>query len=307
VSHSFSYGGQAVVEGVMIRGQRFATVACRKPGGEIVTRSEELTWAASRDQARQIPVLRGMLLLWETMQLGVRSLTFSSQIADGRDPATTISRASIFLAIALSVSVSAALFFVGPLLLTSWLEPRFGHASAVTFEGLIRLTVLLAYVWAIGFVPGVRRLFQHHGAEHKAVNAYEAGVPLTPENVQRFSVIHARCGTNFLLTVMLVSIVVFGLLGAQPLWTELLSRVLLIPLIAGIAYEVLRFTAAHGDNRFVRVLAQPSLELQSLTTREPSDEQVELAILALRSVLVLDGILVEEPDTALKPAAVRID
>lgn len=283
----------------MIRGQRFAAVACRKADGELVTRTEELRWEM-RDQARNVPILRGILLLWETMQLGVRSLTFSSHVADGRDPNTTMSKAAILLAIALSLSVSTLLFFISPLLMTTWLEPRLGHASAVTFEGLIRLTVLLAYVWVIAFVPGVRRLFQHHGAEHKAVNAYEAGAPLTLESVRRFSVIHDRCGTNFLLTVMLVSIAVFGVLGEQPFWSEVLSRVLLIPVIAGLAYEWLRFTAAYSGNRLVRLLAQPSLDLQAFTTRQPTDEQIDLAIYALRMVLVLDGVLAEEP-AALGP------
>lgn len=298
----FYYGGQAVVEGVMMRGQRYATVACRKPDGEIVTRIEELR-GAMRAEAREVPVLRGILLLWETMQLGVRSLTFSSQIADGRNPDTIQSKAATFLAIGLSVAFSALLFFVGPLMLTAWLEPRVGHAATVTIEGLVRLLALLGYVFAIGLVPGVHRLFQHHGAEHKTVNAYEAGAPLTPESVRRFSVIHTRCGTSFLLTVMLVSIVVFGLLGSQPLWSELVSRVLLIPVIAGLAYEILRFTADHYDNPIVRFAIQPNLELQYFTTREPNDEQIELAILALRSVLVLDGVLSDEPVGALTPRA----
>lgn len=306
MERSFTYGGQAVVEGVMIRGQRFAAVSCRKSDGSIVSRTEELRWEM-RDQARNIPVLRGMLLLWETMQLGVRSLTFSSHIADGRDPNTAMSKAAILLAIALSLSVSTMLFFVGPLLMTNWLEPRLGHASTVTFEGLIRLTVLLAYVWVIGFVPGVRRLFQHHGAEHKAVNAYEAGAPLTLESVRRFSVIHDRCGTNFLLTVMLLSIVVFGLLGDQSLLGEVLSRVLLIPVIAGLAYEGLRFTAAYHHNRIVRMLAQPSLELQTFTTREPVDEQIDLALHALRTVLVLDGVLSDETEPVLAPVTIPVE
>lgn len=306
MDRTFTYGGQAVVEGVMIRGQRFAGVACRRADGEIITRTEELRWEM-RERARNVPVLRGMLLLWETLQLGVRCLTFSSHVADGRDPNTTMSKAAILLAIALSLSVSALLFFVSPLLMTTWLEPKLGHASAVTFEGLIRLLVLLGYVWVIGFVPGVRRLFQHHGAEHKAVNAYEVGAPLTLESVRRFSVIHDRCGTNFLLTVMLMSIVVFGLLGEQPLWSEVLSRVLLIPVIAGLAYEGLRFTAAYADNRLVRMLAQPSLDLQSFTTRQPTDEQVELAIYALRMVLVLDGVLTEEPAGTFAPATIPVE
>lgn len=301
MAQRFYYGGQAVIEGVMMRGRRYATVACRRPDGAIVTRTEELR-GAIRDEARRLPVLRGVLLLWETMQLGVRSLTFSSQVADGRDPDAPASRGATIFAISMSVGFAALLFFVTPLVLTAWLEPRVGHTSVIWFEGLLRLTLLLGYVWAIGLVPGVRRLFEHHGAEHKTVNAYEAGAPLTPENVRRFSVIHTRCGTSFLLTVMLVSILVFGVVGDQPLWLDVLSRVTLIPLIAGLAYEVLRFTADHNDNPVVRILTRPNMELQYFTTREPSDEQIELAILALRDVLVLDGVLVDQPVGVLAPA-----
>jgi uncharacterized protein YqhQ len=173
----------------------------------------------------------------------------------------------------------------------------------VTFEGLVRLLVLLGYLTAIGYVPGVNRLFAHHGAEHKTVNAYEAGAPLTLESVRRYSVIHTRCGTSFMLTVMLVSIAVFGVLGSQPLWQELTSRVVFIPIIAGIAYEFLRFTADHYDNTFIRFITRPNLELQLFTTREPDDAQLELAILALRTVLVLDGVLASE--SAALPAGLE--
>jgi uncharacterized protein YqhQ len=302
----FAYGGQAVIEGVMVRGQRYATVACRRRDGEIVMRTEELR-GRLREQTRELPVLRGMLLLWETMQVGVRCLFFSSQVADGRDPDAPMSKASVLLAIGISLACSAALFFAGPLLLTAWLEPRIGHPATVTVEGLIRLLALLASVWAIGFVPGVRRLFEHHGAEHMTVNAYEAGAPLTVEGVRRFSVIHPRCGTNFLLTVMITSIFVFGLLGAQPFWSELVSRLLLIPVIAGLAYEALRFTARYQDHPLVNILAQPNLELQAFTTRQPTDDQIEVAILALRTVLELDGVLEDEPGGALSPVPVVAD
>lgn len=297
------YGGQAVIEGILIRGQRHAAVCCRNPEGELVTRVEQLPGIMQGDAGR-LPVLRGVLLLAETMQLGVRSLIFSSLVADRRDPSATASRATILSAIAFSLSVALALFFVGPLLLTSWVEPRLGHGAMVMFEGLVRLTALLVYVWAIGFVPGVRRLFEHHGAEHMTVNAYEAGSPLTVESIRRFSVIHKRCGTNFLLTVMIVSIAVFALLGSQPLWSELLSRIILVPVIAGLAYEALRLMAVHGDNPIVAIISRPNLDLQTLTTRPPTDEQIELAITAMRTVLVLDGLLEEEPAGVPVPVTV---
>lgn len=305
MSERFYYGGQAVVEGVMMRGRRYATTACRRPDGTIVTRTEELS-NAMREQTRQIPILRGVLLLWETMQLGVRSLFFSTQVAEGGDPEQSLPRRTMIFAIATSLLFSVALFFVTPLILTAWLESRVGHSSAMMFEALLRLTLLLGYLFAIGTIPAVRRLFAHHGAEHKTVNAYEAGAPLTKESIRAYSVIHTRCGTSFLLTVMLISIIVFALVGQQPMWVELISRVTLIPLIAGAAYEVLRFTADHYDNRLVRILIRPNLELQYFTTREPNDEQLELAIIALRSVLALDGVIVGEPVEGLQPVPVPV-
>lgn len=296
MSQKFYYGGQAVIEGVMMRGQRYATTVCRQPDGSVVSRTEELS-GALREQSRQIPVVRGVALLWETMQLGVRSLFFSSQVADGRDPEAPLARGAMLFAVATSLLFSVLIFFITPLVLTAWMEPRLGHTSMVMFEGLVRLLILLGYLFTIGRIPTVRRLFAHHGAEHKTVNAYEAGAPLTPESVRAFSVIHTRCGTSFLLTVMLISTFVFGALGSQPLWLEIISRIVLIPAIAGLAYEVLRFTADHYDNRFIRILIRPNLELQYFTTREPSDAQLELAIFALRHVLVLDGVLAAEPVT----------
>src|SRR5215204_4802620 len=298
MSNRPGYGGQAVIEGVLIRGHRHAVVCCRDRQGELVTRTETLP-GITQGPASQIPILRGMLLLWETMQLGVRALLFSSQLADGCEPDSVASRGRVISAIAISLTVSALLFFVGPLALTAWLEPRLGNPAMVMFEGLLRLTALLAYVYCIGFVPGVRRLFEHHGAEHMTVNAYEDGAPLTVESVRRFSVIHRRCGTNFLLTVMLVSIGVFALLGAQPLSSEIISRVVLIPVIAGLAYEALRLMADRPDNALVRFISQPSLELQALTTRQPTDDQIDLAIVAMRRVLALDGLLDEEPASVL--------
>jgi uncharacterized protein YqhQ len=290
----------------MIRGQRYATVACRRRDGQIITRTEELQ-GRLREQTRELPILRGMLLLWETMQVGVRCLFFSSQVADGRDPDAPMDKGAVLLAIGISITCSAALFFAGPLLLTAWLEPRIGHPATVTFEGLVRLLALLGYVWAIGFVPGVRRLFEHHGAEHMTVNAYEAGAPLTVEGVRRFSVIHPRCGTNFLLTVMITSMFVFGALGTQPFWSEMVSRLVLIPVIAGLAYEALRFTARYQHHPLVRILAQPNLELQTFTTRQPTDEQIEVAILALNAVLVLDGVIADESGAVLAPVAITAD
>jgi uncharacterized protein YqhQ len=303
VARPAHYGGQAVIEGIMIRGQRWAAVACRRPDGGVVIRREPLT-AAGRPSP--VPFVRGVLALAETMQVGVRCLFFSNQIAEGRPHGEPMSRRAVATAIGVSLLCAALIFFLLPLMLTTWLEPRVGHPATAVFEGLVRLLVLLGYLAAVSRLPSVRRLFEHHGAEHMAVNAYEAGVPLTPERVREFSVIHDRCGTSFMLIVMLVSIPVFALVGAAPLHVQALSRVLLIPAIAAVAYELFKLMSAYLHHPLVRLLIQPNLELQQYTTRAPSDDQIELALIALREVLTLDGALDDDADGQWAPAAVLV-
>ena len=284
------YGGQAVIEGVMMRGARHMAVAVRQPDGEIRLKSEALGGLYT-GRLRSLPLVRGAIILWETMALGLRALVFSSQVAAGLEgEEEEPSPAYIWGVLAVTMLVAAAVFFVGPVLLTGWLESQLGNDTlVVAIEGLLRLFLLLAYIWLIGFVPDIKRVFAYHGAEHRTINAWEAGAPLEVESVRRFGNAHTRCGTGFLLTVAVVAMVVFIMLGMPTWWWRILSRIVLIPVVAAISYEIIRFSADFGRYRLVRWIFKPSLALQALTTRDPDDGQIEVAIAALREVLVGDG------------------
>lgn len=297
----FYYGGQAVIEGVMIRGAHHMSVAVRRPDGQIALKVEQLS-SALGVKLRRIPLLRGVIVLWETLALGTRALVFSSQAAVGDEE--EIDPFAIWLSLGAAMIVALAVFFAGPALLTGWLESLFGnHLAAVLAEGVLRLALVVGYIFAIGFLPDIRRVFAYHGAEHKAIHALEAGMPLTPIVVQQYSTAHARCGTAFLLTVAIVSVIVFAMLGSHDLVPRLLSRIVLVPVIAGISYEVIRLSAANQSNPLGYILAWPGLMLQRLTTREPDDSQVEVAIYALKQVLAADGVplVADEPDAHSQP------
>jgi uncharacterized protein YqhQ len=277
------YGGQAVIEGVMIRGPHSVAVACRRPDGDIAVRREALG-GAYIGLLRRIPFLRGVIVLWETLALGMRSLLFSSNVALGEEE-KEISPAAVIGMGLMALALVAVLFFAGPVLLTGWLDDRIGSSAVVVIiEGLVRLAILLAYLGLIGLVPDIRRVFAYHGAEHKSIHALEAGDPLEPASVQRHPAAHVRCGTSFLLTV-----VVFAALGSPNLWLRIASRVVLIPVIAALAYELIRLGGRFYENRVARVLMWPNLALQALTTREPDDSQVEVALRALREVMAQEG------------------
>ena len=277
------YGGQAVIEGVMIRGPHSVAVACRRPDGDIAVRGEVLGDVYSGP--RRIPFVRGVIVLGETLALGMRSLIFSSNVALGEEE-KEISPAAVIGMGLTALALVAVLFFAGPVLLTSWLEDRIESSVAVvTIEGLVRLAILLAYVGLIGLVPDIRRVYAYHGAEHKCIHALEAGDPLEPPSVQRHPTAHVRCGTSFLLTVVVVSVVVFAALGSPDLWLRIVSRLVLIPVIAALAYELIRLGGRFYGNRVARVLMWPNLALQRLTTRQPDDSQVEVALRALREVM----------------------
>jgi uncharacterized protein YqhQ len=282
------YGGQAVIEGVMIRGPHSVAVACRRPDGDIVVRREALGGAYT-GLLRRIPFLRGVIVLWETLALGMRSLLFSSNVALGEEE-KEISPAAVISMGLMALALVAVLFFAGPVLLTGWLEDRIGSSTVVVIiEGLVRLAILLAYLGLIALVPDIRRVYAYHGAEHKSIHALEAGDPLEPRSVQRHPTAHVRCGTSFLLTVVVVSVVVFAALGSPNLWLRIASRVVLIPVIAALAYELIRLGGRFYENRVARVLMWPNLALQALTTRQPDDSQVEVALRALREVMVQEG------------------
>ena len=293
------YGGQAVIEGVMIRGPHSVAVACRRPDGEIAVRRETLSGVYT-GLVRRIPFVRGVIVLWETMALGMRSLIFSSNVALGEEENEVSPKAVLGMGLAALVVV-AAIFFAGPVLLTSWLEGRIDSTVVVVvIEGLIRLAILVAYIGLIGLVPDIRRVYAYHGAEHKSIHALEAGDPLEPTAVQRHPTAHVRCGTSFLLTIVVVSVVLFAALGSQELWMRVASRVVLIPVIAAIAYELIRLGGRFYGNPVARVLMWPNLALQKLTTRQPDDSQVEVALRALSEVMALEGI---QPAEAVESTA----
>jgi uncharacterized protein YqhQ len=291
-------GGQAVLEGVMMRGPSNWSVAVRTPQGEIEQVSNSINSVMNRHRIFRLPVIRGVIALGESLAIGFRALAISANYAaqeegDDGEVKTELSRGQLLFAFAIAIGFAIALFKVTPALITNWL-PIETTGVFVVVEGLIRVSIFILYIVLISFLPDLRRVFQYHGAEHKAINAYEAGEELEPERVQRFSLIHPRCGTAFLLWVMVIAIFVFAFLG-QPVWYWLIaSRILLLPLIAGIAYELIRFAGKHSGNKILMTLLAPGLWLQRLTTREPTLDQIEVSVRALREVLRLEGRLTPE-------------
>ena len=272
-----TYGGQAVIEGVMMRGQKAFAIAMRAPDGKIVVHKENLA-AVYRSRLTKIPFVRGVILLWDALGLGMRALTLSANTQTGEDE--KLEGPALYLTLTVSLALGIGLFFLLPAGIGGLAERYLGWSPWLNnlLEGIVRLALLVGYIWAIGFMPDVKRLFGYHGAEHKTINAYEAGVELTPENVAKFSLEHPRCGTAFMLTLVLVSILVFTALGPLSIFWRLASRVLLIPVLAGISLEYIRWTANHLDSPLVRLLIKPNLALQSLTTREPDRSMLEVAI-----------------------------
>jgi uncharacterized protein YqhQ len=291
-------GGQAVLEGVMMRGPSNWSVAVRTPQGEIEQVSNSINSVMNRHRFFRLPVIRGVIALGESLAIGFRALAISANYAaqeegEEGEVKTELSRGQLLFAFAIAIGFAIALFKVTPALITNWL-PIETTGVFVVVEGLIRVSIFILYIVLISFLPDLRRVFQYHGAEHKAINAYEAGEELEPERVQRFSLIHPRCGTAFLLWVMVIAIFVFAFLG-QPVWYWLIaSRILLLPVIAGIAYELIRFAGKHSGNKILMTLLAPGLWLQRLTTREPTLDQLEVSIRALREVLRLEGRLTPE-------------
>ena len=281
-----SYGGQAVIEGVMMRGQKAFAIAMRAPDGKIVIHTEKLA-AVYRSAITKIPFLRGVILLWDALGLGMRALTLSANTQTGEDE--KLEGPALYLTLGLSLTLGVGLFFLLPAALGGWTERLMNSTPSALWignllEGLVRLVLLIGYIWAIGFMPDVKRLFGYHGAEHKTINAFEAGAELTPESVAKFSVEHPRCGTAFMLTLVLLSILAFTALGPLPIFWRLASRVLFIPLLAGVAGEYIRWTANHLGNPIVQWLIKPNLALQHLTTREPDMQMLETAIQSFQSM-----------------------
>jgi uncharacterized protein YqhQ len=327
-------GGQAVLEGVMMRGPSNWAVAVRKPNGQIAQVARPVTSPMTRHWALRLPIVRGIVALGEALTIGFRALAISANYAaqdaagteaqtDARakparpevgtasgasanyavqegdeEVSTELTRGQLIFAFAIAIGFALLLFKVGPALITNWIGIDAGWFVIV--EGLIRVTIFVLYLTLISLLPDLRRVFQYHAAEHKAINAYEAGEELEPARVQRFSLIHPRCGTAFLLWVMVIAIFVFAFFG-RPAWYWLIAtRILLLPLIAGIAYELIRFAGKHTGNRILMALLAPGLWLQRLTTREPTLDQLEVSIRALREVLEREG-------RSVSPAAERVE
>ncbi len=291
MAQQFNYGGQAVIEGVMMRGSRHLAVAVRDPNGNIVFHEKEITSSLYNGAWSRVPFVRGLGLLWDSVGLGVRALNFSADIAMGEE--AEFSGPIAWGTMAISFALAIGLFFLLPAAAADGAHALTGIESPLVgnlFEGLIRLALIIGYMWAIGHIPDIKRLFGYHGAEHKAINAYEAGAPLTPESVARFPLEHPRCGTGFLLVVVVISVLVFSFLGRPSLVIRLASRIVLIPVVAGIAYEYIRLLARNLENPIARILVRPQLALQRLTTQEPSLDMVEVSIAALERVLNAEQI-----------------
>src|SRR3954454_20092846 len=290
---SANVGGQAVLEGVMMRTPSSWAVAVRRPDGGVSCISNPVSSPASRRRWLRLPVIRGVVALVESLTIGFRALAISASVAsaeEGEDGEVSaeLTRGQLIFAFAMAIGFTVIVFKVSPAILTDLL-PIHSTGEFVVVEGLIRVTLLILYLAAISLIPDLRRVFQYHAAEHKAINAYEAGAELTPERVQTYSKIHVRCGTAFLLWVMVIAVFVFALVG-RPAWPILiLSRVLLLPVIAGLAYELIRLGGKHPQNPVVRTRLAPGLWLQSLTPREPTLDQVDVSIQALQEVLAAGG------------------
>ncbi|MFC1934519.1 DUF1385 domain-containing protein [Chloroflexota bacterium] len=281
----FYYGGQAVIEGVMMRGKKTMVTAVRRPDGGLVTDTQPLP-AIYTGRMRQAPFIRGIIVLIEALVLGFKALIYSANVSL-EEEGEKVSGWLVWAIMAVALVFAVALFFMAPLFLTRLLN----ISSSLLFnlvDGLIRVAIFIAYLTVMALMPDIRRVFAYHGAEHKAVNAYEAGIPLEVETVKAYSTAHVRCGTSFLFMVLIISIVVFSLIGLHSLWLMVLSRVILIPVIAALSYEVIYFGARHINNGLIKATMVPGLWLQALTTREPDDSQLEVALLALKGVVAAD-------------------
>lgn len=281
-------GGQAVIEGVMMRAPSGWAVAVRLPSGAIETRSEELPRLSSRSRLARMPFVRGVMVLGESVTLGMRALTWSAQKQAGEEE-EELSNWQLIGSMSLAMLFFAAVFILGPAALADWLS---GDSRVLfgVYEGVIRLAIFVGYIWLIGRMEDIKRVFQYHGAEHKTIHAYEAGEALSVENIQRYRPEHPRCGTNFLLIVLLLAITVFTIIGKGPIWWLITSRLIFIPVIAGMAYEILRYAGLSSDSRLGSALAVPGLWLQRLTTGQPDDGQVEVAVASLIAALDEDSV-----------------
>jgi uncharacterized protein YqhQ len=279
-----NYGGQALVEGVMMRGQKVCAIAARAPDQSILVELQPLG-QIYRSWLAKLPFLRGLLILGDALVLGMRALTFSVNV-QAEEEQEKVEGLPMVLTLLFSLAVGITLFFILPAGIAYLLEVNFGLAGIgiSIVEGLIRLLLLVGYIWGIGFMPEIARVYGYHGAEHKTINAFESGAPMNPESVSRYSREHPRCGTSFLLTVVLFSILIFSLLGPMPIVQRLVSRILLVPILAMLSYEYIRLIAKFQQSSLIKAIISPNLALQRLTTREPDREMLEVAIAAFEAM-----------------------
>jgi len=281
---SLAFGGQAVIEGVMIRSRRHMVICMRKQNGEILTKTEEINSLSERNRILRLPFIRGILALFETLFLGVKGLIFSANaVLEEEDEQFTYKEIAITVLLTLALT---SFFIVVPFLLTTLLK-----LTGVVFnivEAMVRLTIFLVYLKLISLWSELKRVFKFHGAEHKVINAYEAGVDLDVPNAREFSRLHPRCGTSFLFIVLLVSILLFSVMPDLGFFARLAYRVILIPVLGAVSYEILKFSDRHRNSRIMRILVAPGLAFQRLTTREPDDDMISVALEAVKTVIGLD-------------------
>ncbi len=283
-----NYGGQALIEGVMMRGRSSCAVSMRAPDGTIVTKIQPLS-GIYKSRIAKIPFLRGMVMLWDSLGLGMRALTDSANLQSGEDE--KLEGPALYLTLAFTFVVAIGIFFLAPAGV-GWLTEHFLKWNpwwSNFLEGVLRLLMLIGYIWGIGFMPDIARIFAYHGAEHKTINAFEAGADLTPASIAKFPLAHTRCGTAFLLTLMVLSLFIFTILGPLSLQWRLVTRILMIPVLVGVAYEYLRWTAGHIKWPIVKYIVMPNLALQALTTREPDEKMIEVAIAAFQEMRKAEG------------------
>jgi len=283
----YNYGGQAVIEGVMIRGRTSVVTAVRRPGGEVITDVKPLP-SLTTNRMRRMPLLRGVVILIEAMVLGIKSLLYSANIAMEEEEEEIPTKA-IWGMIASAVILVVVLFFIAPLFLTKLANNYIPNTVVFHIvEGVIRLAIFIAYLKLISLLPDIKRVFTYHGAEHKTVNAYEAGVPMEVEAIKPYSKAHVRCGTSFLFLVLVIAIFVFSFVGRDILWLMIGARIVLIPVIMGLGYEVIYFGARHTNNWLMKIVLAPGLLMQKMTTGEPDDRQLEVAIAAMSKAVEVD-------------------
>lgn len=301
-----TYGGQAVIEGVMIRGQHNIAVAARRPDGSVAVQCQPLN-PLFTGALRRIPLIRGVATMAETLTLGMRALSWSANVAAEAE-GEEIGRGSMVGMMMVSLTVAIGLFFLVPVFASRGLEGLLGSSHAANIaEGAIRLALFLGYIILIGRMEDIRRVFMYHGAEHMTVHAQENDDPLEIPYIRQYPTAHPRCGTAFLLVVMVVAIVAFIFVGREPFWWLIASRIVLIPLIAAVSYEVIRFSGRHASNPLVHLITAPSLALQSLTTRQPDDDQIEIAITAMQQAQLADRGKLEEGWVAAAPSMRKIE